>query len=130
MAERRAEHADVVASSVTHPNHGLRIHLISNPKPWRDVLVVGGRVALQIHAILPCYAHLAGCCINPPTKALARDRFRYVQVPPDSIVHGEFVGRAPGILRVEEAARLGFVRVRRGAHKPLKVSYIPEQEAG
>ena len=129
MAEDRAKHTNVIASTIAQTNDSLCIRLIGNPQPRCEVLVAGAGIAPKIDSGFPSNPHLTSGQVNPAAAIRTRRRLRPIDLPAKARVDGQ-LGRQPnGILSVEEQTRLRLVCVRRVAHVALEVTDLAEQEA-
>src|ERR1700733_11881174 len=113
MAEDRAENSEVKAASVPGTNHGLWIKLIGDTNAWCQCFP--GRVPIHAcsYTAYTCDADETVVELHQTAVPRTVDCFREIQFPAQSIVHRQFAGHAPGVLRVEEETLLKFLRIQR-----------------
>ena len=81
MAERDAEHADIVGPSVAGPDHGLGIDLIGETKTRRKMGKRRIDVPVQTDTVFAGDHHFAGSEILEPSVIFAVDILREVDLP-------------------------------------------------
>ncbi len=132
MAEQRSEHADVKASAVPRPYHGLGVDFIGDPNAWGEVLKVGGGATVQAVAAVASYPNHSFRQDRKTAVTFGVHKFRSVVLPAQAVVDGQFMSRTPRILAVEEVTILGLHRVRLagGSHIPVHLAHFREEERG
>ena len=114
VPEVRAEHADIVAASITRANDGLGSQLISQTEPGRERSKLVVDISVQSNVTEPGDTNGTRSVqvrkVGKPSVSLAVNRFGEVNFPTQSIVKGQLGGHAPGILTVEEPTFLPFRR--------------------
>src|ERR1700744_6637790 len=104
MTEDRAENSEVKTASVPGTNHGLLIKLVGYTDPRCERLPCWIPIEIAGYATRVRNADKTIVDVQKATELWAIDRFREIQLPAQSIVHAQFAGCAPGILRIEEQA--------------------------
>src|ERR1700722_2919807 len=130
MSKERSEDADVVAASVAHANHRLGVYFIGDSQPRGKLFVVVASVSVHADATVTCHSNHAFRKHREAAVSLTVYILRRVELPTQTVVDGQLLSRAPGVLRVQEIPVLSLNRILFCGRANISVEggCFPEQE--
>src|SRR5438105_4251004 len=129
VAKNRTEHADVIAATIAHANHGLGIYLISDAKTGSEIGPGILHVEVVVNTAFAGNADGGGAQVEQATVILAVDRFWEINIPTQTIADAQLGSSAPSILAVEEPALLPLRRRGVAADVAGEMGHVAQQES-